>query len=272
MKITVAFKILPDTAMLKGAVWRADENLHIDLSYVKREFNCFDESALELALRLKESCPGPNSLEALTIDGPRADTFLRHLYAVDYDDAVRIEPPAGRDLRFAPALVSEIISACLPKSETEQIVLLGMQGGVGDNRQTGFMLAERLGWPCIREVMDLAPADRPGCLKVTSRAYQGILTRVVSPPLVLIIGNVPQAAFLRAPNIRRRMQAGQKPLTVLRLSELGLDGAALGRGDKTLLGLERPEPEGRCIMLEGGNPAEKALRLYEDYLRERLGL
>ena len=209
MKIAVGFKTLPDLAMLSGSGWKIQRRGSIDLSYVKHEFNCYDESALELALRLAETSPGPLELTALTIDQPRADGFLRHLLALDYHRAVRISPPEGADLRFDPGMVSRLIARYVSQAGGQDLVLLGMQGGMGDNRQTGYLVAEGLGWPCIREVEDLSHHETPGRLKVVSRSCGGRLTRVIEPPAVLIIGNAPRAAFLRVPSVRQRLKAAK---------------------------------------------------------------
>jgi electron transfer flavoprotein beta subunit len=273
MRITVCFKTLPELAMLTGRDWRSQGLAGPDLGYVRLGFNCFEESSLELALRLAEDSdggPGRIELTALTIDGEGADPFLRHLYATGYHDAVRIQRPEGAELRFNPQLVSALIAGYLRKSGAQDLVMLGWQGGLGDNRQTGYLLAERLGWPCLREVAGVALSDTPGCLDVTSREAPGLITRTVSPPLVLIIGNAPDASCLRTPSMRMRLEAGKRPISLIRPEALGLAGEASGHEANELLELIRLEPKESCTMIQGADLNEKARILYHQYLKDRL--
>ena len=58
MDIVVCVKTVPDYDMVPAKEWQAVEGGHPDISYVRDCFGCFDETALELALRLKEQDPG----------------------------------------------------------------------------------------------------------------------------------------------------------------------------------------------------------------------
>ena len=161
MRITVCFKTVPDFGRLSMTDWVVDAQHRVDVSFVPRMFNCFDESALEMALTFAEQRKGvgaPAELTALTVDHPSADLFLRRLLALGYDRAVRVPCPPSVDLRFNPLAISGVIAACVG-DDPGQVVLLGTQGGAGDNRQTGFLVAERLGWPCVRDVIAVMPAD-----------------------------------------------------------------------------------------------------------------
>jgi electron transfer flavoprotein alpha/beta subunit len=49
--------------------------------------------------------------------------------------------------------------------------------------QTGMLLAERLGWPCIRNVVEVKCVNSINtCLKVTSKTNGNILVQKVTPP------------------------------------------------------------------------------------------
>ena len=52
MNILVCFKAVPDIELLRDEDWEIDENLQVDTSFLKRDLNSYDESALEIALRL----------------------------------------------------------------------------------------------------------------------------------------------------------------------------------------------------------------------------
>lgn len=273
MGITVCFKALADFACLTEDDWVVDEHQRLDVSFVRRSFNCFDESALEMALQLSAAVQQTlplAELTAFTIDDPPGDLFLRHLLAVGYDHAVRIQCPPQTDLRFNPGLVSALIAAYVGKHQ-QQLVILGAQGAEGDNRQTGFLVAERLGWPCIRDVMKVQPADAPDSLRVTSRIHAATLVQTVALPVVLIVGNTVESPCLRLPTLKRKLAARKQQITVLSSAELDITGDAATYGDKALLELKRLQSSRSCVFLEAGSPGEQARLLYDRYLKERLG-
>jgi electron transfer flavoprotein beta subunit len=55
MRILVSFKVTPDFEALREADWAAAAADGVETRYVRRIINCFDESALELALRVADA-------------------------------------------------------------------------------------------------------------------------------------------------------------------------------------------------------------------------
>ncbi|MCK5097169.1 MAG: hypothetical protein KAR45_03660 [Desulfobacteraceae bacterium] len=274
MKIAVCFKIIADYDRLSEKDWEWDKRHFVDTSFVRRVFNCFDESALEMVLKLSrqlENDPEPFELTALTVDDGQSDVFLRHLIAVGYDHAVRICCNKRLDLRFNSLIISHLISTYI-KKEGQKLVVLGMQGGEGDNSQTGFLVAEQLGWPCIREVTQMGIAGSSDLLKVTSRIDGAALVQTVRLPMVLIIGHSINSPCLRVPTLKQKLNAKKKPLTILSEIDLGLDNDALINKDKTLMDLHGPRPGKPCAFLEGKSAREQAQSLYDKYLKARLSL
>lgn len=272
MKITVCFKALADYGRLAAEDWVWDERHFVDTGFVRRIFNCFDESALEMALKLsrpEETSAGRAELTALTVDDSPGDLFLKHLIAVGYDHAVRIQCDKKIDMRYNPSAISHLIASHI-KRGCRQLVILGMQGGDGDNRQTGLLLAERLKWPCIREVTEVVRDGSSDCLKVTSRIDGATLVQTVKLPMVLIIGQSLDSPCLRIPTLKQKLSAKKKGVTVLSGKELGIDNDTLIRNDKTLIDLQRPAVTQPCIFMEGKTVREQTQNLYVQYLRERL--
>jgi electron transfer flavoprotein beta subunit len=272
MKIAVCFKTLADYARLSEADWAWDERHFVDTGFVRRIFNCYDESALEMALKLfppTEKDPDRPELTALTVDGPESDLFLRHLIATGYDHGVRIECGKTIDLRFNPWAVSCLIANYI-RQNGQQLVLLGIQGGDGDNCQTGLLVAERLGWPCIREVTRVARTKALDCLEVTSRIDGATLIQTVRLPLVLTVGQSLDAPYLRFPSLKQKLNAKKKQVTLVSNTELGVDNASLINRDTTLAGLVRPRPKQSCVFLEGQNTRDVVQHLYDNYLKDRL--
>ena len=133
-----------------------------------------------------------------------------HLLAIGYDHAVRIQCRPEWDLRFNPSAVSCLIAEYV-RQNGQQLVLAGIQGGDGDNGQTGLLVAERLGWPCVREVTRVARTDDPDRLKVESRIDGAALIQTVKLPLVLTIGQSLDAPCLRLPTLKQKLAAKKKP-------------------------------------------------------------
>jgi electron transfer flavoprotein alpha/beta subunit len=271
MKIAVCFKTLADYRMLTEEDWRVDRQRMVDLHWVRQIYNCYEESALELALQLRDGLPeaSQGEVSALTIDNACADLFLKGLFAVGYDHGIRIDS-GEMDLRFNPAAVSLLLASSIRRLGGGQLLLLGAQGGAGDNRQTGFLVAERLGWPCIHDVTDVTLDASPGFLRVTSRRHGAVLIQTVRLPLVLVVGNVLRCPYLRVPTIKNKLAAKKKSVTVLTTADLAPDSGNPEENDLALVGLFRKTQERHCHILAGETAREKASILYHRFLAERL--
>jgi electron transfer flavoprotein beta subunit len=272
MKITVCFKTLPDYGRLSEKDWVWDKRHFVQMNFVRQIFNCFEESALEMTLKLSESSEslwGSPEITALTVDDPASNLFLKHLMSVGYHHAIRIQCNSNIDLRFNPLAISHLISNYI-KKEDQQLVILGLQGGDGDNRQTGALVAERLGWPCIREVTGVTIAPSPDCLKVTSRMDGASLIQTVKLPMVLIIGQSPDFPYLRIPTLKQKLASKKMATTVITDEELEMTNDTLINNDKTLVDLQRPPANPSCVFLEGKSAREQSQHLYDQYLKERL--
>jgi electron transfer flavoprotein beta subunit len=103
MNILVCFKVVPDLDQLSGSDWVVDSCSRVETRFVKKMINPYDESALELALKMADQARGSaitTSLNALTIADSGANLTLKSLRALGYQEAVRIESDAETD--FAP--------------------------------------------------------------------------------------------------------------------------------------------------------------------------
>ena len=283
MKLTVCFKTIPDYAMVPVHRWEVSGLDPVTLRVVRQVFNCYEESALEMALALGEPlgssgqdpggpdafAPPKNRVErtALTVDDHRADLFLRHLFAVGYDRAVRVSP--DQDLRFSPGAVARIIAAAVNRFSNQDLVILGPRGGEGDHCQTGPLVAEMLGWPCLMGVTALDPAKN-GFLQVCTRTDRAHRIHTVAAPLVLVVGHAPDTSCLRVPTLKQKLAARKKPVETLLPADLGLDSRDLADADPLPAELILPAPERTCTMIQGEDPRKKARRLFDRYLKSRL--
>ena len=71
--------------------WQPDKDLRVETAFLPSIWNCFDESALAMALRLHKENEDI-SLSALTIAPPAGETAMRTLYALGFDNCARLDP------------------------------------------------------------------------------------------------------------------------------------------------------------------------------------
>lgn len=223
MRILVAFKVTPDYEALREADWgRVLAGDPEGTRYVRRVLNVFDESALELALRLRDALAqggAPANLAALTIGGRESEPFLKTLLALGYERAARAD--AGADLDFAPAATASLIAAHAAEAGSD-LLLLGCSSGPADSGVVPFLAAEALGWPCLTQLTDIAPAGARG-VRVACAVDDGELRATVRLPAVLAVGNA-VVSCLRVPTLSDRLASRDKATELLVPHGLGAKG------------------------------------------------
>jgi len=264
MNILVCFTVMPELELMLDDDWVVDKNLHIDVGFLKQSLNCFDESALELALRFSEAAQNLHlspKLSALTIAGPEATAMLKTLSALRFDPVVRID--SEKDLRFQSMSIAAILSQYVVDHPPQDVVLTGIQSGIGENAKTPLLVAEMLEWPCITQVIEIEPVDETE-LTVTCQVDNGLLQQTIQAPCVLAVGNAAYS-YLRVPTLKDRIQFGKKAHEIL----YGGDFDALEEGGE-LMDLNLAKQERSGTLIEGATPKEKAATLYASCLKERL--
>ncbi len=270
MNILTCFKIVSDLDLMSESDWVVEDHFRINTSFVKNMINPYDESALEITLLYKEQAEKLGSavnLSALTIGSKQLDAYLKTLYALRFDKAVRIENQ--HDLRFSPDAISTVIANYVKVIKKPEVIILGRQSGVGDNAKTPLLVAEHLGWPCISQAVKIEPASE-GLLKVSSMADDGLVIETIRPPCVLSIGNAPNS-YLRIPTLKDKVNYGKKEIEVLEIENY-LNQAVLEQPSEghNITGLKPINHKRQGVVIEGSTPAEKAQNLYHNYLQERL--
>jgi electron transfer flavoprotein alpha/beta subunit len=258
MRLAVCCKVVPD---LDG-VLTSDIRItgaEVETRFYKQIWSCFDESALEMAISFREMV-SDCSISAITIDEDHADPFLRTLYALRFDHAIRIQPSGKGD--FFPNHIAAMLAKHIAGSY--DMVLLGRQSGLGNNAMTPMLLAELLRWPCISQVLSVMPVS-DGLVEVKSSTDRGFLTQVVRLPIVLTVGNV-QNAYLRVPTLKDRVAFGKKPIEVV---EVEIDTEKV-MPDAKLISLTRLNNTRSATPIEGADAREKAKSFFMTYLKDRV--
>jgi len=261
MNILVCFTTTPEVEMLTDEDWVIDKNLQIDTSFLKPTLDSYDESALEIALKLfdaSENIKVPLELNALTIAGSGANIILKTLKALRFKRVVRID--SHEDLRFRPMAVASVLTQYVLKHAPLDVLLLGRQTSIGENTRTHLLVAEMLGWPCITQAIRIELVDR-NHLVVTHQMDDGRLRQRIQTPCVLSIGDAPNT-YMRVPTLKDRLRSGKRPIEILSIKDFQLSDET-----EELIDLEVIHHRRAGILIEGKSPEEKARKLYEGHLK-----
>lgn len=281
MRVLVCFKVTPDFEALPAADWLAAPTSGVPTRYVRRVLNCFDESALELALRLRDAAAELGltvDLGALCVGGREAEPCLKTLVALGYEHAVRVAPAAGLDpaaaapdradpgLDFAPDIVAAIIAGYARRAAPGDLLVLGCRSGPGDSGTVPFRVAEALGWPCLTQVTEVDPLP-DGRLRVAGMVDDGLLRLTLTLPCVLAVGNA-VVSHLRVPTLRDRLARREQSIEVVAVDALGVDVAVERRRRTCVLSSLEGIPRARQgAVIEGQTPHEKAQALFDAHLK-----
>lgn len=267
MRILVIFKVVPDLDLLRDKDWTIINNLPVQTAYVKKVINTYDESALELALKMADRCKFNGhkpELIALTIGEVYGDLFLKKLLALGFIKTYRVN--SNLDLRFNPYAAASIISAFTREHGPFDLLTMGMQSSDGDNAKTALLTAEELAWPCITGVTGFEPDDA-GLIVVNNISDQGLVNQTVHTPCILAVGNAPNS-LLRVPTLNAIKSAAVKDIEVLSLQNLNCNPESLAaENDTELQELEAVKNSRESMIIEGASAEEKARLLYENHLK-----
>jgi electron transfer flavoprotein beta subunit len=217
MKIVVCFKVVPEFEQVVEDDWD-DFSPAVDLSYVKRVFGCFDESALETALRLRsawEERGEKTECTALT-GSPLPPSLCKTLFAVGFDRVLDLyggshpQTPAAESFEFQPRYTAAVLANYL-RSAGYDLILAGRQTGYADTGTVPLALAEALGIPVVTEVEEIAVcAEGAGRAIEIKRISDTVRERLqVRLPIIAALGNGPVSA-LRAVTLSARMAAAKR--------------------------------------------------------------
>ena len=248
MNILCCFKISPDYDKVVERDWSAAGSAAPDTSYVPRGPGCYDEAALEAALRLRDEAQARGEtadVTAATVSNGKLDAFARSLYALGVQRVVQIRAP--EPLNFHPETVSATIAAAFA-GERFDAVFCGAQSAEGCS-MTPYRLAQRLGLPCLANVTALQLLD--GGVRVACEAPGGERRATVTAPAVYAVGNSAHP-YLRMATVRQRTAVSD------RLPEVIEVPAPEAPEPLTLLRFSRPSAGRRCVFVEGATCAEKA--------------
>jgi electron transfer flavoprotein alpha/beta subunit len=199
MDIYVCFKASPLFEQVMPEDWKGF-SLGADIGYAGKALGCFDEAALELALRIKDSLGGVR-LFALTLAPELSDSIACSLHAVGFDDVIRLDA----DVEFNPKETARLIYGYL-KDKSPQAVLCGIQAGYGDSGLVPAILAHFLGIGLMAPVEDITLEG--GVFNITVYGDAGRRLAKVNTPFAAAVGN--SKAALRLASLKEKLASKKR--------------------------------------------------------------
>lgn len=260
MTIISCIKQVHDLDIVLKDDWVVEsDDLSINIDYANRIMNTFDETSLELMLLLSDE--HEIKTKVITLGDKKSDTILRKAMAVGVHEAVRIE--ALEALDFTPEQVAfhlkTYIQEELKNNKDVQIVMCGRQADNGNHGQTGQLLAEMLGWPCITMVTDIKKVKNE--YRISRMEEWGIKHLYVSTPVVVTVTQS-ENKLLRMSTLKAMLEAKKQPIEVYPVevtSELLKAGAPAYKLEKLTIN----KPIKHCLFIEDEDNNSKANQLIQ---------
>jgi electron transfer flavoprotein beta subunit len=187
-------------AVLGDEVEFTDDERDVDPDYLERALNEWDVSAVEEALRIRESLgEGHGEVVVVTVGDDEATEALRRCLAMGADRAIRVEAEGIDDAD--PLMVARGL-ASVAERENPDLVLCGVQSSDSVQAAVGVMLAELLDVARVAVVVKVE-YDAGARRALVHRELEGGLLDVVEVDLPALLTiqtgiNEPRYATLRA--------------------------------------------------------------------------
>jgi electron transfer flavoprotein beta subunit len=244
VRTIVCLKRVPDT---ETRIRVDASGLKIDAAGVKYVISPYDEYAIELALRARESA-GAGEVELVTFGESAAQEALRKGLAMGADAAVLLTGEASLDgLATAKTLAAEL------SGSDAVLVLFGVKAADDDQQQVGPMFATLTGRSCVTGVASYTlHADKVLCEREVERGTEVV---EASLPAVITVTKGPHEP--RLASLKGIMAAKKKPLLE--------KPAASSPSRLRVLALREPAPRpaGR-IVGQGADAVPALVRLLRD--------
>ena len=217
MKILTTVKKVADVEL----TFRVKDGAIVEegLQYVT---NAWDENGVEAAVQLKENNDAETTL--VSVGGGDNTDIIRRCYAMGIENGIHIDDPV---LVNADSSIFARILQKVYEAGDYDLIITGKQAQDTDNGQTGIMLAEYLGLPCVSNVIAIEVMDDQH-VKVTRLGDTGTEILEVELPAVITVSDSINEP--RLPQMRGIMMAKKKKINVMDLAALGTTYEEVGGG------------------------------------------
>jgi electron transfer flavoprotein beta subunit len=213
--------------------------------------NIFCENALETALQLRERSGGGN-ITVLSYGPQSAEDSLRKALAMKADSAALVLNEGN--LKPDPLAVAQVLAAAIRTMDSVDLIMVGRESGDWGAGQTGGLLAEELGLPCISFVDNIEAKD--GKLILKRQTENGWEIFEATPPVVVTITN-DEHNVPRIPKVRDVMASYRQPMKTWKLGDLGLGSGISGNSYYQVTELFVPQKETQCEFVKGDTLNER---------------
>ena len=154
-----------------------------------------------------------------------------------------------------PLLVARVLAGAIRKLGSFDLIMTGREAGDWGAGQTGALLAEELGWPCVSFVDQIARDG--GKLRFRRQTDSGWETVEAEGPLVVTVTN-DEHNVPRIPKVRDVMTSYRQPLTQWTLDELNLSPEVRSENSYyEVVDLFIPKKETSCEFITGDTLDER---------------
>lgn len=214
--------------------------------------NIFCENALETALQFRERT-GNGKITALSFGAATAEDSLRKALAMKADAAALVLSDGHP--HPDPLMVARVLAAAIRKLGDFDLVMLGREAGDWGAGQTGGLLAEELGLPCVSFVDRIENKD--GQLLLRRQTDSGWEVLEAETPVVVTVTN-DEHNVPRIPKVRDVMMSYRQSLVQWTLDDLGIAaGERAGDSYYEVVDLSIPQAETRCEFVTGDTLDER---------------
>lgn len=241
MRIAVCLKYVPDPSTIEVDPLTG----LIDNGRVLYMMNPADESALELALRLR---PADGTVTVFSVGPVEADRLLQDTLAAGADAAVRVWDDSLGSLK--PIVTTMLLAAALRVKTLPDLVLCGGHSVDRGSGTVPALLAEHLDWPVLTDVTQFE--IQSGRLRAQRRLARG--ARAESEvTLPAILGLETDLVHLRQASLPNLMRVKHTPIPLYGLEELGLSSQDLHFPAMNLHEVMPPRPRARMMFTPNSN-------------------
>ena len=215
--------------------------------------NIFCENALETALQFRERSSDA-TITVLCYGATTAEDSLRKALAMRADAAALVVNDGNQNPD--PLTVARVLAAAIRKLGTFDLIMVGREAGDWGAGQTGGLVAEELGLPCVSFVDRIESAD--GKLRLKRQTDTGWEVLDAEMPVVVSVTN-DEHNVPRIPKVRDVMMSFRQPLTQWTLDDLDIaaDEARAGNSYYEVADLSIPQKETRCEFVTGDTLDER---------------
>jgi len=215
--------------------------------------NIFCENALETALQFRERF-GDGKITVLSYGATTAEDSLRKALAMKADAAALVVNDGNQNPD--PLTVARVLAAAIRKLGTFDLIMVGREAGDWGAGQTGGLVAEDLGLPCVSFVDRIESSE--GKLQLKRQTDTGWEVLEAKTPVVVSVTN-DEHNVPRIPKVRDVMMSFRQPLIQWTLEDLDIsaDEARAGNSYYEVAELSIPQKETSCEFVSGDTLDEK---------------